>query len=73
MLTACAFVQLISHMTEQKRQMASDVAYLSKICATYKQHLRTCQTTLNKQNHRLQALYEMAQVRNRVKSVVWKR
>lgn len=41
--------------------MASDVACLSQLCSTYKQDLRARQATLNKQTHRLRALYEMAQ------------
>ena len=53
--------QTVVNMTEQKRQLMADVAALSQKCEMYKDNTRKCQATLNRQNQRLQALFQMSQ------------
>jgi uncharacterized coiled-coil protein SlyX len=53
--------EVLANMTMQKQHMSSDVAALSKRCVLYKTHLRNTQATLNRQNERLAALYQMSQ------------
>lgn len=53
--------QTVVNMTEQKRQLMADVAALSQKCEMYKENTRKCQATLNRQNQRLQALFQMSQ------------
>jgi hypothetical protein len=60
--TIATLNDVVAHMTAQKRQMSSDIASLAIKCAAYKESLRKCQATLNRQNLRMQALYQMAQV-----------
>ena len=50
-----------AQLTSQKRQLASDVTELSSRLRRTKDSLRTCQASLNRQNHRLHALYQMSQ------------
>ena len=39
--------ELVTHLTEQKRQMASDLATVSSQCTTYKHNLRACQVCID--------------------------